>query len=92
MKSKEELKAGAFEQIDTLCKGIAQTRRMSEIEGINVEEFDNHLNECCTKWAKHYNDMDPIELALEGIKEIVEAGMGDKLIEDILKGMGKGDD
>ena len=92
MKNQEKFKADTFEHIDALCKDIAQTRRMAETQGINTEEFDNHLNECCTKWAKHYSDMDPVELALEGIKEIFEAGMGDKLIEDILKGIGKGDD
>ena len=92
MNHKEELKAITFEHIDALCKDIAQSRRLLEVRGINTEEFDNHLNECCTKWAKHYKDMDPIKLIFEGAKELVEAGMGNELIDDIMKGMGKGDD
>lgn len=85
----KELKANTFEFIDHSCKDIAQARRMSEIEGIDVEEFDKHLNECCTKWAKHYEDMDPIRLMFEGLNDIFAAGQGQDFMEDLMKKLGE---
>ena len=88
-KTIEEMKRETFRFIDNSCKDIAQARRMSEIEGIDLEEFDKHLNECCTKWAKHYEDMDPTILLLEGLHEIFEAGKGREFMEDLMKKIGE---
>lgn len=88
-KALEEMKSETFRFVDNSCKGIAQARRMSEIEGINVEEFDKHLNERCTFWAEHYRDMNPTRLLLEGLAEIFEAGKGRDFMEDLMKKMGE---
>lgn len=91
-KTTEEMKRATFRFIDDTCKDIAQARRMSEIEGIDVEEFDVHLNECCTKWAEYYRNMSPIKLALDGIKDIIAAGHGEDLMNDLIEKIGGGDD
>ena len=88
-KTKEEMKRATFRFIDNTCKDIAQARRMSEIEGIDVEEFDKHLNERCTFWAEHYKDMDPIRLMFEGLSEIFEAGRGREFMDDLMKKIGE---
>ena len=89
MASKEEMKAATFKMVDRTCKDIAQARRMAEIEGLDVEEFDAHLNECCTKWADYYKDMSELKLALEGPIEIVAAGHGEDLIESLSDKLGR---
>lgn len=88
-KTLDEMKAETFRVIDNYCKDIAQARRMSEIEGIDVEEFDKHLNECCKFWAKHYKDMNPTRLLLEGLNEIFEAGQGREFMDDLMKKIGR---
>ena len=88
-KTLEESKSETFKFINNTCKGIAQVRRISEIEGIDVEEFDKHLNERCTFWAEHYKDMDPIRLMFEGLSEIFEAGRGREFMDDLMKKIGE---
>lgn len=90
-KSMEEMKREHFKFVDKCCKDIAQSRRMAEIEGIDMDEFDKHLNECCAKWAEHYADMNPLTLALEGIGEIFAAGEGENFIRDLKAKMGDSD-
>ena len=88
-KTIEEMKSETFRFIDNCCKDIAQARRMSEIEGIDVEEFDKHLNECCTFWAEHYKNMNPTRLLFEGLNEIFEAGKGREFMDDLMKKIGE---
>lgn len=83
-KTIEELKTTTFKNIDMYCKDIAQARRISEIEGIDVEEFDEYLNACCTKWAEYYQNMSPAKLALDAIREIITAGDGEDFMNSLI--------
>ena len=91
-KSAEEKKKMTFELIDKFCKDIAQLRRMSEIEGVDAEEFDEYLNACCTKWAEYYKDMNPVKLALDAIKDIIVNGDGEDFMNSLIKKIGGDED
>lgn len=86
--AKEDMERATLEYVDKTCKDIAQARRMYEIQGGDLEKFDEHLNESCTKWAEHYAGMSAIKLALEGIMEIAAAGHGEELMKDLMEKIG----
>lgn len=65
---------------------IAHVRRMAELGGEDMEKFDKKLNELCESYHEKFAKMDDFEIALYGLKVIIEAGHGkdfvDKLMED----------
>jgi hypothetical protein len=65
---------------------IAHVRRMAEISGVDMEEFDAKLNELCTEKHKMFAKMDEAEVAIYGLKVILEAGKGKELFEDLFRG------
>lgn len=66
---------------------IAFTRRMGELSGLDIEEFDKRLDELCTKYHNLYGNMNHAQIALVGLKEIIEAGKGEELLEHLMKSM-----
>lgn len=71
--------------VDKPIEVIAHVRRMAELEGADMEKFDEHLNELCEKKHEKFARMDDIELALYGLKMILDAGAGAKLAEALKK-------
>lgn len=64
---------------------IAHVRRMAEIDGVDMEEFDAKLNDLCAKKHEMFAKMGEMEVAIYGLKVILEAGKGKELFEDIMK-------
>lgn len=60
---------------------IAHVRRMAELDGADMEKFDERLNELCAKKHEKFSEMDNIGIALYGLKMIFEAGAENKLME-----------
>ena len=63
---------------------IANIRRIAEVDELDMEEFDKRLNALCDKYHEKFAKMDELGLALHGFSVIVQAGLGDKLISDIM--------
>lgn len=64
---------------------IAHVRRMAELDGANMEKFDEKLNELCGKKHEMFTKMGDVEIALYGLKMIFDAGAGEKLAEALRK-------
>lgn len=63
---------------------IAHVRRMAEIDGEDMEKFDEMLNDLCNKKHEMFAKMGSTALALYGLKVIFDAGEGEELFKDIL--------
>lgn len=59
---------------ESAVERIAHVRRMAEISGANMEEFDERLNKLCSEKHEKYANMGEVELAIYGLKMIIEAG------------------
>lgn len=66
---------------------IAFTRRMGELSDLDMEEFDKRIDELCTKYHNLYGDMNEMQIALHGITEVIRAGKGEELFEDLMNSM-----
>jgi len=62
---------------------IAHVRRMAEIDGTDMEEFDAKLNALCAKKHEKFANMGEGELALYALKVIFDAGRGEELAKEI---------
>lgn len=74
------------ERIKTLEKPIeiiAHVRRMAEIDGTDMEEFDAKLNALCAKKHEKFANMGEAELALYALKVIIDAGRGEELAKKL---------
>ena len=49
--------------VENSVKMIALARRVCEIAGESVEDFDKELNELCDEWHKTFADMNAADLA-----------------------------
>ncbi|MEE0896843.1 MAG: hypothetical protein U0L88_04360 [Acutalibacteraceae bacterium] len=63
---------------------IAHVRRMAEVDGEDMETFDARLNKLCAEKHEMFEKMGEVELALYGLRTIIEAGRGEELFRDIL--------
>lgn len=77
-----------IEVFDDTIEHLAFTRRMAECEGFDMVYLDEKINELCTKWHDKYAKMSQAQLAIHGMTDIIKAGHGDDLLEDLF-GMGK---
>lgn len=62
---------------------IAHIRRMAEIDGVDMEEFDTKLNALCAKKHEKFANMGEGELALYALKVIFDAGRGEELAKEL---------
>lgn len=69
MDSKDELTKSMYGAMEFLCREIARMRRNAELSELDMEEFDNKLNELSAKWYKHYEDMDKLQMLVEMLSE-----------------------
>lgn len=71
------------------CEGaverIAHVRRMAEVSGADMEEFDERLNKLCSEKHEKYANMSDVELAIYGLKMIIEAGNFEDFADFIAK-------
>lgn len=67
--------------VDKPIEIIAHIRRMAELDGADMEKFDERLNELCAKKHEKFAKMGDVEIALYGLKMIFDAGAGEKLAE-----------
>lgn len=84
--SKEERVSGAIEglwlETEDSVRTIARNRRTAEIVfGISNEDFDEKLNQLCTKANERYQDMSKSKIALELIAESVASKLADSVLE-----------
>lgn len=63
---------------------IAHVRRMAEVDGEDMEKFDEMLNDLCSKKHEMFAKMGSAALAIYGLKVIFDAGEGEELFKDIL--------
>lgn len=63
---------------------IAHVRRMAEVDGEDMEKFDEMLNDLCNKKHEMFAKMGSTALALYGLKVIFDAGEGEELLKDML--------
>ena len=73
-----------IEAIERPVEIIAHVRRMAEIDGEDMERFDEMLNDLCNKKHEMFAKMGSTALALYGLKVIFDAGEGEELFKDIL--------
>ena len=87
MESKN-IKEEMLNHIDNLVSDLAIDRRLAELTGVmTLEEFDEELNKVCEKWNAHYTDMPIPILILEMMKKVIVDGQGERLMDDLMKGM-----
>lgn len=73
-----------IEAIERQVEIIAHVRRMAEVDGEDMEKFDEMLNDLCNKKHEMFAKMGSTALALYGLKVIFDAGEGEELFKDIL--------
>lgn len=73
--------------VDTAVDHIAFVRRITEISGEDVEQFDKELDALCTKYHEKYAEMDEFGLAIKGLMDIVKMGKGEDLLDDLSKAL-----
>lgn len=73
-----------IEAIERPVEIIAHVRRMAEVDGEDMEKFDEMLNDLCNKKHEMFAKMGSTALALYGLKVIFDAGEGEELFKDIL--------
>lgn len=81
MRKKDVVIADHMKALEKPVEIIAHVRRMAELDGTDMEKFDEKLNELCEKKHEKFARMDDIEIALYGLKMIIDAGAGAKLAE-----------
>lgn len=67
------LTAGLEKMIEGNVKTIAMARKSEEMIGNSVEEFDEMLNELCTKWHNEFASMDKKEFSKFLLKDLLES-------------------
>ena len=88
MENKRNSVESYIKVFDETIEHLAFTRRMAECEGHDMVYLDEKINELCTKWHNKYAEMSQTQLAIHGMTEIIKAGYGDDLLEDLF-GTGK---
>lgn len=74
--------------VENAVEHIAFVRRMAEISGTNMEEFDKRLDELCSKYHAMYADMNEMQLALHGIADIIKSGRGEEFMKELFASVG----
>lgn len=67
------LTAGLEKILENNVKNIAMARKSEEMIGNSVEEFDEMLNELCTKWHNEFASMDKKEFSKFLLKDLLES-------------------
>lgn len=81
MRKEDVVIADHMKALEKPVEIIAHIRRMAELDGADMEEFDERLNELCAKKHEMFAKMGDVEIALYGLKMIFDAGAGEKLAE-----------
>lgn len=71
--------------IESAIDHIAYVRRMAEVEGHDMEEFDAEMNKLCDKHHNKYAPMGEIALALKGMADILQSDRAEEFIEQMTK-------
>lgn len=69
--------------IENAIEHIAYVRRMAETDGHDMEVFDAEVNKLCDKYAKKYEGMSELQLALHGVAEILKSDRAEDFIRDV---------
>lgn len=76
-----------IEAIEHSIDHIAFARRMGELNDLDMEEFDKRIDGLCTKYHNMYAEMDETQLVLHGFADIIRAGKGEELFENLMNSM-----
>lgn len=71
--------------IEYAVETISHVRRMAELDGNDMEEFDAKLNDLCTKYHEKFASMDEIGCMLHGLKVLIEAGKGKDVMRALME-------
>lgn len=74
--------------VENAVEHIAFVRRMAEVSGTNMEEFDKRLDELCSKYHAMYADMNEMQLALHGLADIIKSGRGEEFMKELFASVG----
>lgn len=72
--------------VESSVEVIAHVRRMAELDDLDMDEFDKALNDLCQKKHEKLADMGELDVALYGLKILLEAGKGKELIKAMMEG------
>lgn len=71
--------------IETAVDHIAYIRRMAEVEGHDMEEFDAEMNKVCKRYHEKYAKMDKLRLMLKGMADILRSEHAEEFIADLAR-------
>lgn len=60
---------------------IAFIRKMAEVDGHDMDKFDDEINKLCDKYHSKYAGMNEMQVALHGLAELLRSGHGDDIID-----------
>lgn len=69
--------------IESAIEHIAYIRRMAETDGHDMELFDAEVNKLCDKYARKFEAMNELQLALHGVAEVLKSNRAEEFIRDI---------
>lgn len=66
---------------------IAYVRRMAELDGADMAEFDKALDAKCNEYHAKYAVMGEMEIALHGVAAILKSDRADEFLADMSKAL-----
>lgn len=75
MKIDSEAKTAQQKAVDNSVKMIALARKVCEMAGEDVEEFDRELNELCNKWHDKFSKMSTVDLANFMVTDLINSAL-----------------
>ena len=75
VKVDSEVKTAQQKAVDNSVKMIALARKVCEMAGEDVEEFDKELNEMCNKWHDKFSKMSTVDLANFMVTDLINSAL-----------------
>ena len=75
VKIDSEVKTAQQKAVDNSVKMIALARKVCEMAGEDVEEFDKELNEMCNKWHDKFSKMSTVDLANFMVTDLINSAL-----------------
>lgn len=75
VKIDSEVKTAQQKAVDNSVKMIALARKVCEIAGEDVEEFDKELNEMCDRWHKKFAEMNAADLGRFMVTDLINSAL-----------------
>jgi predicted nucleic acid-binding protein len=69
----EQIRSEMYKHIESQIKDIAMNRRLVEVDGGDVDEFDRKMNEWCDKYHDYFKDMSLTDILAYMLAEVTDA-------------------